>query len=896
LKRLYFIFFGLLFLTLHTYGQRDINHFQVTALGGVNYFSNDIVDNIEDENNPDFYGVGLRLQKRLCQDFQVGIGYRENRLWNNNEQAIRYATLSLGYAWDNGYLLDERAFLSPYHIIQGGFRSVEGDNTENPFMESNGFVGTENGFKFRLGDSWSAQIAVGLYWLSGGEDFDNLFEDNFNYGYQAGLSYHFGSVKTDYEGPVFNVGKDYMLQREQVPAINAKTFFITKSKRFSEALIDVPTLTIDSIQAKRSISISDKKDRNITIGKRTTVYELIGTKLSLDSIYKSENDVIRVNKSTFDLISEPIPSDEKVQPGKAQPEKSKTDSSTIKSERNDLIDDQNRLIDNQNEFIRLMLDSRAKTDTSQNKKATVRNLQKDSLSVSKRDSTVAKQDSILAIANDSLLLVEDSLETLKADTSMVSLQEVDSISKEKVDSLNRDIQGKNLAQESDSTINLQQANLNAGSAKRDSTDLAMQEKLDELERNKVRLSQKIDSLERNRDTVRVAGPGMANNPMSGREKAKSDSTSAKMRSEKTKQDSTDSKANNVNDRTRTVQESSDETNDERIENLEEKNRQLEEEINRLENQRGQNEYAKNNPGRAEETKSNQDIKEGLDRQNELLEEQNRQNQRIIDNQNNQQPIVIEDNDDDSGIELQPSIVLPTGGGDDNDDEEELRENQEQLQAELDSLKQEMQDQEMADATSTGQAESEKLNENFAPSDSVNTVLRSDSVLRAMNAGKYAEPDTADEPVMNEPAESETETQATEAEPSGSDENTAGEMESPESNSDDSRPELEADYPVEVFFGLNKSDVSSQYKPGLDQLVSDLKNKPEMKAKITGSADKSGNAAYNKKLSENRASNVKLYLVEKGISEDRIEVEALGSDKSGSQFNENERKVIVTLNE
>jgi len=79
----------------------------------------------------------------------------------------------------------------------------------------------------------------------------------------------------------------------------------------------------------------------------------------------------------------------------------------------------------------------------------------------------------------------------------------------------------------------------------------------------------------------------------------------------------------------------------------------------------------------------------------------------------------------------------------------------------------------------------------------------------------------------------------------------------------------------VSFSTNSAKLSPTSNASLNQIVKVLKDNPEMKLKIEGHADNMEKDADNK-LSEQRAAAVKTYLVSKGISADRIEVEGIGS--------------------
>jgi OOP family OmpA-OmpF porin len=81
----------------------------------------------------------------------------------------------------------------------------------------------------------------------------------------------------------------------------------------------------------------------------------------------------------------------------------------------------------------------------------------------------------------------------------------------------------------------------------------------------------------------------------------------------------------------------------------------------------------------------------------------------------------------------------------------------------------------------------------------------------------------------------------------------------------------------IQFDLDKYNIKPEYQPLLDEAVSSLKSKPNVKVVIGGHTDNSGTADYNMKLSEKRAEAVLDYFVSKGISASRLEAVGHGFD-------------------
>ena len=82
-------------------------------------------------------------------------------------------------------------------------------------------------------------------------------------------------------------------------------------------------------------------------------------------------------------------------------------------------------------------------------------------------------------------------------------------------------------------------------------------------------------------------------------------------------------------------------------------------------------------------------------------------------------------------------------------------------------------------------------------------------------------------------------------------------------------------PFSVQYGLDEWRVSEEEMAKVNAVARVMKDNPDIKINVVGFADKSGSDAYNQKLSERRANEVKRLLVKKGIAEDRISVEGKG---------------------
>ncbi|MCE3294414.1 MAG: oprF 5 [Crocinitomicaceae bacterium] len=80
---------------------------------------------------------------------------------------------------------------------------------------------------------------------------------------------------------------------------------------------------------------------------------------------------------------------------------------------------------------------------------------------------------------------------------------------------------------------------------------------------------------------------------------------------------------------------------------------------------------------------------------------------------------------------------------------------------------------------------------------------------------------------------------------------------------------------EVKFETDKSDLSPSFKHMIEGVADVMKENPSYKLNVTGHADDRASQEYNMALSQRRADAVRAYLIEQGISGDRITTTAMG---------------------
>ena len=79
----------------------------------------------------------------------------------------------------------------------------------------------------------------------------------------------------------------------------------------------------------------------------------------------------------------------------------------------------------------------------------------------------------------------------------------------------------------------------------------------------------------------------------------------------------------------------------------------------------------------------------------------------------------------------------------------------------------------------------------------------------------------------------------------------------------------------IYFDFDKSNIRKDAQVELEKLLAALNQYPNLKIEIRSHTDSRGNDAYNKALSQRRATSTLKYLVENGISEDRLSATGLG---------------------
>jgi peptidoglycan-associated lipoprotein len=83
---------------------------------------------------------------------------------------------------------------------------------------------------------------------------------------------------------------------------------------------------------------------------------------------------------------------------------------------------------------------------------------------------------------------------------------------------------------------------------------------------------------------------------------------------------------------------------------------------------------------------------------------------------------------------------------------------------------------------------------------------------------------------------------------------------------------------DAYFDFNKADIRADAREALGKTAEFLRSYPQIKATIEGHCDERGSTEYNLVLGDRRAAAVKNYLVQLGISADRLTTTSLGKER------------------
>ncbi|UUC46563.1 OmpA family protein [Flavobacterium cerinum] len=99
----------------------------------------------------------------------------------------------------------------------------------------------------------------------------------------------------------------------------------------------------------------------------------------------------------------------------------------------------------------------------------------------------------------------------------------------------------------------------------------------------------------------------------------------------------------------------------------------------------------------------------------------------------------------------------------------------------------------------------------------------------------------------------------------------------------------------IYFAYNKVELQKESELSLNKILDVLHENPEMKISINAHSDSKGKAAYNMALSEKRAESTYNYLIQNGISKDRLTYKGYGKSQLKFKCNGNCPEALESQN-
>src|SRR5579872_3886493 len=82
----------------------------------------------------------------------------------------------------------------------------------------------------------------------------------------------------------------------------------------------------------------------------------------------------------------------------------------------------------------------------------------------------------------------------------------------------------------------------------------------------------------------------------------------------------------------------------------------------------------------------------------------------------------------------------------------------------------------------------------------------------------------------------------------------------------------------IYFDFDRSDIRADQRDNAEDMANSLKDHPNVRVKIEGNTDDRGSTEYNMALGTRRATALKKYLVQSGVSSEKVETVSYGKER------------------
>ncbi len=274
------LFIACMLSGLSAKAQRDIFNWQLSGNGGL--VGDRAVLELPDAGSR--FASGLRLNRNLGRAWQLGL-HASQLDFRNGDQGLTFSGLSFTYNWDNGALIRQRAFISPFHTIDMGYMA-RADYREWVIYEESYAYNFENGLKFRLSDQITAQVSYAVYWQVDEQDVSSSFDQTFLKVWKVGINYHFGAKKVRYKGPTFDASARYT-SSDHIPGQSISP------------ILDLPGNSVPSFDTTRISPMEPPGDMALKSEPRADTTFLY----RIDTVYAVKRDTVYLDSTTFSSFS-----------------------------------------------------------------------------------------------------------------------------------------------------------------------------------------------------------------------------------------------------------------------------------------------------------------------------------------------------------------------------------------------------------------------------------------------------------------------------------------------------------------------------------------------------------------------------------------------------------------